>query len=192
MKKLALAFLFCGASMFAATVTYGTTATFTGSDATNGGANLANGSAILSFTQIPVGSSVGAPTNLSLGYITVNNGSGSFSGLAPFNDAIAITINQTVPTNGSQVISSVVTGTISGTINAASDNIVLTFSPSSFNIGTASYTLQTVYDLVAVNTNGGVTSLQASVAVSPEPASLGLIGASLAALGLVYRRRAVK
>ena len=54
-----------------------------------------------------------------------------------------------------------------------------------------SYTLQSTYFLVAPNTNGGATTLQASVN-TPEPASLGLLGASLAGLGLAFRRRAVK
>jgi len=182
MKKLALAFLFCGASIFAATVTYSTSAVLSGPDSSITG--LSNNGVTIAYTGWPT-TSVNAPTNINIGSITVTDPSGNTGVFA--GDSIALTITQTAPSGGTGSSSS----TIAGTISSNSNGIDITFVPTTFSIGSVNYVLQSTYFLVAPNTNSGVTTLQAAVN-TPEPASLGLIGASLAGLGLAFRRRAVK
>jgi len=180
MKKLAVALLFCGVSAFAASVTYQTSGVFSGPDAMAGG--LGNGSATITYTP-QASITVNAPTGINIGAIDVTGGTGTFT-----NDSFTLTITQTSPSSGSGSTSS----TISGTVSGNSNNIILTFSPTSMVIGGDLYTLQSSsYFLVAPNTNTntpGVTSLQANV-IAPEPASLGLLGASLIGLGVAFRRR---
>lgn len=180
MKKLALAFLLCGASMFAATVTYSTSGQLAGPD--YNGTMLASGGATIQFAGAP-STTVTSPTNINIGTITLAGGTGSFSG-----DSIVLTINQTNPSNGSSNSSS----SIAGTITSDSSGVNLSFAPTTFSIGAANYTLQSTYFLAPPNSNGGVTTIQAAVSVSPEPASFGLIGASLLGLGFAFRRRAAK
>jgi hypothetical protein len=180
MKKLALSLLFCGAAALAAPVTYSTSAILSGPDAV--GSILASGGATLTFTGVP-STAVDSPTNISLGAITAAGGPGTFAG-----DMIVLTITQTDPTPGGSDTSS---STIDGLITTTSNGIDLSFMPTSFTIASdpsVTYVLQSEYFLVAPNTNGGVTSLQASVTASPEPASIGLLGASLLGFGLLTRR----
>ncbi len=187
MKKFALAFLICSASAFATSVTYSTSAVFSGPDYSTsvppcpaGSSNcLANGSATIIFKPEAT-TSVSSPTNISLGDITVAGGSGTFSG-----DSIVLTITQTVPLPGGSASSS---SSVSGSITSTSDGIDLTFTPTHFSIGGVAYIIQNNYFLVAPNTNAGDTSLQASVG-SPEPVTLGLVGASLLGLGVMARVR---
>jgi hypothetical protein len=179
MKKLAIALLFCGAAAFAGTVTYSTTGAFGGPDLSGG--NLVNGGAMIVYTG---GSySVDAPSNINIGNMTTSGGTGTFVA----GDTFTLTITQSVPTAGSATSSTSVTGTILSN----SSGVNLTFSPTTFSIGQITYILESSYFLVPPVTNDGVTSIQANV-TTPEPASLGLLGASLFAFGLTARRRLAK
>ncbi len=184
MKKFLAALLLCSASAFATPLTYSTHGVFSGPDLSGG--NLVNGGATISFTDNPT-TSVTAPTNINIGTVNVVGGIGTFSG-----DTFMLTITQTVPTPGGSNTSST---TVAGSVTSTSNGIDLTFSPTSFSIASnpaVQYILQSNYFLVAPNTNNGQTTLQAFATATPEPASLGLMGASLLGLGLLVRRRAKK
>jgi hypothetical protein len=184
MKKTALALLFCGVSAFATTVTYSTSAVLSGPDASTNELITAGGGAIIGYTGVS-STNVTSPTNINIGEITLSvTSSGTFDPA----DSISLTVTQSAPSAGSSSTSSTITGSVTGT----SSGVDIDFSPQTFMIGAVTYTLEPSYFVVAPNTNNGVTSLQANVSVSPEPASLGLLGASLLGLGIAFRRRAVK
>ena len=110
--------------------------------------NLANGSAILSFTQIPVGLRLAHLPGLSLGYITVNNGSGSFSGLARSMTRLPSRSTRLFRPTAARLFR------VCDWYDLLADQCGFRrhradVQPQHFNIGTASYTLQTVYTLVA-------------------------------------------
>ena len=189
MKKFAVSLLFCGVSAFAGSVSYYTTGAFSGTDLS--GSNLVNGGATISYqgsgsAATPTTVTANPTTGINLGQITVadpTDVTGTFGG----TDKFTLTIWQTAPTGGSGSSSSSITGTVTGTSN----NIVVTFSPTVLTIGGDTYTVPASELLIAPNSNtntSGVTTLQGTV-TSPEPATLGMLGASLIGLGIAVRRR---
>ena len=178
MKKLALALLFCGVSAFATTVTYTTTGLF----ASDSLSSISLGGMTITYTPVSVADSVTSPSFTNVGSFLVSG-----AGSASFSDTFTLKIDQTVPTVGNSSTTSSVTGTLTGT----SSGIALSFAPSTFTIGTASWEMFNT-PLAPPSTNGGLTTLQAYVSVAPEPMSLSLMGGGLALVGLFARRRFAK
>ncbi len=184
MKKLVLILLICGSSAFATTVAFSTSAVFSGPDASGG--VLKNGTATVSFAGIttpPAPNAPSAPTNWNIGNFITSAGSGTFT-----NDSVALTITQTLPAHGTGTTSS----TIHGTVTSSSNNIDISFSPTTLTIAGVNYTFQQTYYLVPSNSNGGATSLEVFISLAtpvPESATLGLFGGSLLGLALLARRR---
>lgn len=170
MKKFAVALLFCGVSAFAATISYTTTGVFTLSGT---GTETAGGSTI-SFTG--ASGTIGLPTYTSLGTFTESSlGTGTFSD----------TFTLTVSSGGTGSFSTAISGTVTGN----SSGILVSFNPTSQVIGGDLWTLSPAsFGLNNPTVLAGQTSIQAFVS-APEPASLGLLGASLAGLGIAFRRR---
>lgn len=82
-----------------------------------------------------------------------------------------------------------------GTISSNSSNISVTFSPTSFTLGTTAFTVFTPTPIVAPSSNGGASSIQAFVlgvpppSSTPEPGTMLLMGAGLLGVGFSARKK---
>ncbi|MCU0634803.1 MAG: PEP-CTERM sorting domain-containing protein [Gemmatimonadaceae bacterium] len=101
-----------------------------------------------------------------------------------------INIAQTAPTAGSAtLLAGAISGNVSGTMSSAS---ILWPNPNAVQIGQIRYAiLNNPLGLVPPSTNGGLTSIQATITntVIPEPSTFVLLAAGLVALFFLPRRR---
>jgi hypothetical protein len=111
----------------------------------------------------------------------------------PSGVTFTLTINQTIPSAGSnQVI-----GTVSGTLafNPTFSSLIWTPAPSTFSIGTANYTLVVDntgnFNIEAPTTdaNPNASVVKAFVTTTPEPSTVALMATGMFGLIPVVRRR---
>jgi hypothetical protein len=180
LKKLAIALLFCSVSAFAATVTYTTIGAF-GNQTLAATNSITIGTAMLTFDGISSLMTVFTPSNTGIGSMVLTDSSPITSS---FSTTFIMDIIQSSPTGSGST-----TTAVTGDITSNSSTITLTFLPSTLNISGITW----MFPAAALNQPNGssaTTSLTASVATAvPEPATFGLLGASLAGLGIFLRRK---
>jgi hypothetical protein len=174
----------CGANSQAGSITYLATGVFT----TSGTSTFTNGVASVTDTAIVSTASVPPPTFANLGtFTTVNPGSTQISA----NDTFTLTIENTATTDTIKF-----SGTMSGSFSDTSSSAFIQFStPLTQTLDGFIFTIVSAdggtpgrVNLNAPLTNGGQSTINASVAI-PEPASVVLLGLAVPAVaGLGYRR----
>jgi len=128
------------------------------------------------------------PSNINLGEI---DASGFTAGvLTPIGDTLTITIHQTKPLAGTGNFDGTITGSLA--FDASTGRLI--FSPTTVDVSPIHYEVTQPalgIEIVPQTQFAGRTTIQgfASTTASPEPATLGLMGAALLGLGLVRRRR---
>jgi hypothetical protein len=174
----------CGANSQAGSITYLATGVFT----TSGTSTFTNGVASVTDTATLSTASVPPPTFANLGtFTTVNPGSTQISA----NDTFTLTIENTATTDTIKF-----SGTMSGSFSDTSSSAFIQFStPLTQTLDGFIFTIVSAdggtpgrVNLNAPLTNGGQSTINASVAI-PEPASVVLLGLAVPAVaGLGYRR----
>jgi hypothetical protein len=174
----------CGANSQAGSITYLATGVFT----TSGTSTFTNGVASVTDTATLSTASVPPTTFANLGtFTTVNPSSTQISA----NDTFTVTIENIATSDTIQF-----SGTMSGSFSDASSSAFIQFSTPLtqtldgfiFTIASADGGTPGRVNLNAPETNGGVSTINATVAI-PEPASVVLLGLAVPAVaGLGYRR----
>ncbi len=185
-KTVALAMVIVGlaADAFAATITYSTLGRFNGG-AFSASPTLTAGGASLTFNGL--GSTSVDPGNL--GYGTFDSNAVGSGGTIPAGTTFDLQIVQTTPTGGTASAAA----TLSGTLTTTASAVRVLFSSSTFNIGTVSYAIDQPINGIAIvspASNSGMSTIQGSAIVIPEPSLVVCFAIGLITLGMTTRKRA--
>jgi hypothetical protein len=177
---LSVAVVALPAALSATSVTYSTSGVFS----TTGTDMLPIGTGDLTFDGL-VSNTVTPPSNLSFGTFDASDvGTGSI----PDGEVFTLTVTETTPDSGSAPA----TATISGSIDATSSSVLLSFNNTSFSIDGTQYTISQPpggFPIVPPSSNGGLVTIQGTVSAAPEPATYLGIGSGLALMAFGLRRR---
>jgi hypothetical protein len=142
------------------------------------------------------GTAIGFPgTGDNFGFIqafcisTVDGSTQTTCSSVPLSGDITVTLHETLPL----VTSGQFIDVLGGTLGQNSGLGIVNFGTTGFTLGTLTYQMQQPvggYDINFINANNP-TSLQGVVidTTAPEPATFGIMGAALVALGFVARKR---
>jgi PEP-CTERM motif len=182
--------LLCGANSQAGSISFLTTGVFTSTDSPT--FNSADGLTTVNYVTAPTIPTATAPptANINLGTF-VTSSTAPTAAPSTVSDTFTLTVTD-VATSDTITFS----GTMSGTISSSASSASIVFSsPLSqtldgfiFTIVSADGGTAGTVNLNAPATNGGMSTINATVAV-PEPTSIALLGLAVPALaGLVFRR----
>jgi len=175
-------------------VSFVTTGTFDSGDlaGTNTYSDAANGISIVFNSSLNNNVTVPPASQVSFGQFDTSATTGTVS--TPVSSGFALDIFQTSPTAGQATF----VGQLQGTLAIDSSGAFITFQPLTVSIGNILYTIASAdggtpgrVNISPSTTNNGLTTIQGTVNVVPEPSSLalaGLLGSALL-VGLTYRGR---
>jgi hypothetical protein len=177
----------CGASSQAGSITFLATGTFTSSGTSN--FTSPDGLTTVDYTSTLSTATVPPTNNVNLGTFTVASADTSPT---PVSDTFTLLVTDTA-TGHTITFSGTMAGSISDSASSASmvfsSPLTQTLDGFAFTIVSRDAGVPGQVNLNAPTTNGGVSTINATVSLIPEPNSVVLLGLAVPGLaGLAYRR----